>query len=103
MIELTHGTLIRVPTWSHGFAKVGTLKGYCKELSDKILARGNGPLTWTSSTLTVADSAEHCVDRHIVVAAGDLVEIEGIVYEVVVVNKNWPNPRNSSPVYFIPA
>lgn len=105
---IKHNDLVKLGSWVGCYAKVGTLNGYCPDRAATARERGE-PEAWTVQTGAVITSdksyytrQEALVASAIVIAHGDIVEIEGNAYRVRVMPRNDGQfPRNSDPIHFI--
>lgn len=115
--SLAHGQLIRLASWTHSYAKFGTVEGFGFEHGTEGIAwsvrraiaerHQMAFSTYTGSRLTdskafYADEAQKAASA-IVVADGDLIRAEGRMYRVKVVQGNGGQfPKNSDPIHFTP-
>lgn len=113
--SLAHGQLIRLASWTHSYAKFGTVEGFGFELGTEGIAwsvrraiaerHQMAFSTYTGSCLTdskafYADEAQKAASA-IVVAEGDLIRAEGRMYRVrVIAGNGGPFPKNSDPIHF---
>jgi len=106
MMKLAHKSEVRLESWPIQVAIVGTLNGFCPDYAETARERKQAEC-WTVFTGTViaADPSiyDHARRRHaeaIVVEDGQVVEIEGRRYRVVVNSRNHERPVNSDPIKF---
>jgi len=107
-ITLNHNDLVKLASWTHAYAKVGTLNGFSPDTANKARERGEDE-AWTSQAGTIITSdksyyarEEKLVASAIVIAHGETVEIEGNLYTVNVNKGNDGSfPRNCDPIRFI--
>ena len=116
MTTLKNADLVRLASWTNSFAKVGTLAGhYGRPVSLREIAKEEvicGSEVWTVYTGATLSSDKGFYDREralyetaIVIAPGDIVEIDGNVehgaegYQLghadLVPDINWVNPPES--------
>jgi hypothetical protein len=111
MTTLSNGQYVRLATWTHSVASVGTLDGMALKPETLAMCRNRrDPECWTVyAGSTISDSkAFYERDRArvagaTVIADGETVEIEGKQYRVRVIPGNaGSSPRNSDPIQFVP-
>lgn len=111
MTTLSNGQYVRLATWTHSVASVGTLESMGLKPETLAMCRNRrDPEAWTVyAGSTISDSkAFYERDRArvagaTVIADGETVEIEGKAYRVRVVEGNaGSSPRNSDPIRFVP-
>jgi len=112
MTALKNADLVRLASWTNSFAKVGTLAGhYGRPVSLREIAKEEvicGSEVWTVYTGATLSSDKGFYDREralyetaIVIAPGDIVEIDGVQFKVVVAKHNQGSyPKNSDPIGF---
>lgn len=108
MITLKHGSTIRLADWN-AFATIGTIESYCSPATAKMARERGDAEAWASyAGAAITDHRSYYIKHSndvaaaIVVAHGDMVEIEGKRYSVKVMQGCKLAPRFSDPIHFIP-
>lgn len=118
MTKIKHGDRIKLVDWQIATASVATLTGFYTgadstmkgTIADIERSRAKGHpevfATFAGSALSADKSFwKRDKDRNaaaIVVAHGEIVEVEGNHYKIQVVTGNTASPRNSDPIHFSP-
>lgn len=117
MKTLSHNTLVRLDTWVHSYAKVGTLAGYAAErgksepiteryIADQYLRGGSECWANTAPAFLSADKSHYDEARAafasaVVLTPDEIVEIEGIHFRVSVdKNDRGRRPKYSNSLSF---